>query len=67
MTTKKKKAQNIRVNITLDEADYQTIVGKAKADYAKVATWIKQFLLRNMFIVHHNEPTSTNPDETDNM
>ena len=43
-----KKIQNVKMNLTLPEEFYQVLKEKAQNDYVKVATWTKQFLMKNL-------------------
>jgi hypothetical protein len=43
-----KKTQNVKMNLTLSPEFYQVLKENAKSDYVKVATWTKQFLMKNL-------------------
>jgi hypothetical protein len=43
-----KKIQNVKMNLTLPEEFYQVLKENAQNDYVKVATWTKQFLMKNL-------------------
>lgn len=43
-----KKSQNVKMNLTLSKEFYQVLKLNATADYMKVATWTKQFLMKNL-------------------
>jgi len=43
-----KKNQNVKMNLTLPEEFYQVLKENAQNDYVKVATWTKQFLMKNL-------------------
>jgi hypothetical protein len=44
----KLKIQNVKMNLTLPQEFYQVLQQKAKEDYVRVATWTKQFLMKNL-------------------
>lgn len=43
-----KKSKNIKMNLTISPEFYQVLQENAKSDYVKVATWTKQFLMKNL-------------------
>ena len=43
-----KKAKNVKMNLTISPEFYQVLQENAQSDYVKVATWTKQFLMRNL-------------------
>lgn len=45
---KEKKLQNVKMNLTLPQEFYQVLRENAQNDYVKVATWTKQFLMKNL-------------------
>jgi hypothetical protein len=45
---KEKNNQNVKMNLTLPEEFYQVLKENAQNDYVKVATWTKQFLMKNL-------------------
>lgn len=40
--------QNIKMNLTLEREFYELLQKNAKQDFVKVATWTKQFLMKNL-------------------
>ena len=42
------KSKNVKINISLDNEFYELIKEKASNDYMRVATWTKQFLMKNL-------------------
>ena len=40
--------KNVKMNLTLPEEFYQVLKKNAQNDYVKVATWTKQFLMKNL-------------------
>lgn len=40
--------KNVKMNLTLPEEFYQVLKKNAQNDYMKVATWTKQFLMKNL-------------------
>lgn len=40
--------KNVKINISLDNEFYELIKEKASHDYMRVATWTKQFLMKNL-------------------
>jgi len=43
-----KKAKNVKMNLTLSQEFYDLLQQNASEDYVKVATWTKQFLMKNL-------------------
>lgn len=43
-----RKIQNVKMNLTLPVEFYQVLKENAQNDYVKVATWTKQFLMKNL-------------------
>lgn len=43
-----RKIQNVKMNLTLSPEFYQVLKENARNDYVKVATWTKQFLMKNL-------------------
>lgn len=43
-----KKSKNIKMNLTISPEFYQVLQENAKSDFMKVATWTKQFLMKNL-------------------
>ncbi len=43
-----KKPQIVKMNLTLSREFYQVLQQQAQSDYMKVATWTKQFLMKNL-------------------
>ena len=43
-----RKIQNVKMNLTLPVEFYQVLRENAQNDYVKVATWTKQFLMKNL-------------------
>lgn len=46
--SKIKKNQVVKMNLTLSREFYQLLQTHAKGDFMKVATWTKQFLMKNV-------------------
>jgi hypothetical protein len=42
------KSKNVKMNLTIPPEFYQVLQQNAKSDYVKVATWTKQFLMKNL-------------------
>jgi len=40
--------QNVKMNLSLDRDFYELLKASAEKDYVKVATWTKQFLMKNL-------------------
>ena len=40
--------QNVKMNLSLEKDFYELLQARAKQDYVKVATWTKQFLMKNL-------------------
>jgi len=43
-----KKTKNVKMNLTLSPEFYHLLQQNAQNDYVKVATWTKQFLMKNL-------------------
>ena len=43
-----KKTKNVKMNLTITPEFYQVLKQNANSDYVKVATWTKQFLMKNL-------------------
>jgi hypothetical protein len=50
-----KKNQVIKMNLTLTREFYQLLQDNARADYMKVATWTKRFLMKSLLDRHKAE------------
>ncbi len=46
--TKIKRIKNVKMNLTLSPEFYHVLQMNAQNDYVKVATWTKQFLMKNL-------------------
>jgi len=40
--------QNVKMNLSIDKDFYDLLKARAEKDYVKVATWTKQFLMKNL-------------------
>ncbi len=40
--------KNVKMNLTIPPEFYQVLQRKSRKDYVKVATWTKQFLMKNL-------------------
>ncbi|MGD0340499.1 MAG: hypothetical protein ABSA76_02150 [Bacteroidales bacterium] len=45
---KRLRKTTVKMNLSLDKDFYELLQDRAKDDYVKVATWTKQFLMRNL-------------------
>ncbi len=43
-----KNIKNVKMNLTLPQEFYDLLQQNARGDYVKVATWTKQFLMKNL-------------------
>lgn len=43
-----KTQQIVKMNLSLDKEFYELLQDKAEKDYVRVATWTKQYLMRNL-------------------
>lgn len=43
-----KQKKNVKMNLTLSPEFYDLLQQNAREDYVKVATWTKQFLMKNL-------------------
>jgi hypothetical protein len=46
---------NVKINLSLSNEFYEVLQKNAKQDYVKVATWTKQFLMKNLLDQHNTE------------
>ena len=60
-----KKRQVIKMNLTLTREFYQLLQDNARADYMKVATWTKQFLMKSLIEGHKAESKCLTSNETE--
>ena len=60
-----KKRQVIKMNLTLTREFYQLLQDNARADYMKVATWTKRFLMKSLIEGHKAEGNCLTQDETE--
>ena len=58
-----KNKQVVKMNISLERDFYKLLQDKANKDYVRVATWVKQYLMKNL--LDKNNPMS-NPVNDDN-
>lgn len=42
------KTKNVKMNLTIPPDFYQVLQQKAQENYVRVATWTKQFLMKNL-------------------
>ena len=43
-----KKQQVVKMNLSLEREFFELLQEKAKKDYVRVATWVKQYLMKNL-------------------
>ena len=43
-----KNKQVVKMNISLERDFYKLLQDKASKDYVRVATWVKQYLMKNL-------------------
>jgi hypothetical protein len=43
-----KNTKNVKMNLSIPPEFYQVLQQNAKQDYVRVATWTKQFLMKNL-------------------
>jgi len=43
-----KKQQVVKMNISLDRDFFELLQENARKDYVRVATWVKQYLMKNL-------------------
>jgi predicted DNA-binding ribbon-helix-helix protein len=48
MELTKERPRNVKMNLSLDREFYDFLKNKAEDDYIQVATWVKQFLKKNL-------------------
>ncbi len=61
---KMKNQQNVKMNLSLDKEFYELLQENAKQDYVKVATWTKQFLMKNLLEKNNSESKCLTKDGT---
>jgi hypothetical protein len=44
----KKNEKVVKMNLSMDSSFYELLKHRAKSDYVPVATWTKQFLMKNL-------------------
>ena len=59
-----KNQQNVKMNLSLDKEFYELLQENAKQDYVKVATWTKQFLMKNLLEKNNSESKCLTKDGT---
>jgi hypothetical protein len=47
--------QNVKMNLSLDRDFYELLKTRAEKDFVKVATWTKQFLMKNLLEKNNSE------------
>ena len=52
---KKIKQSNVKMYLSLDKDFFELLQEKAKQDYIHVATWTKQFLMKNMLYKNNSD------------
>jgi len=62
MKTMEKKPQ-VKMNLSLEREFYQVLKDHAETDYVKVATWTKQFLMKNLSEGHKADSKCVTPNE----
>ena len=60
-----KKTKNVKMNLTLSQEFYQLLKKNASDDFMKVATWTKQFLMKNLVERHNEEEKCVTQNGTD--
>ncbi len=62
---KKMKTQHIvKMNLSLDKDFYELLQDRAEKDYVKVATWTKQFLMKNLLEKNNSDSKCLTKDGT---
>lgn len=62
---KMKNQQNVKMNLSLDRDFYELLQANAKRDYVKVATWTKQFLMKNLLEKNNNDSKCLTKNENE--
>ena len=57
-----KNKQVVKMNISLERDFYKLLQDKANKDYVRVATWVKQYLMKNLL----ENNIMSNPSNDDN-
>ena len=52
---KMKNQQIVKMNLSLERDFYELLQDRAEKDYVKVATWTKQFLMKNLLEKNNND------------
>lgn len=61
---KRNKKSNVKMNISIDRDFYELLQEKASNDYMRVATWTKQFLMKNLLKNNSDSKCLTNERTT---
>ena len=59
-----KKSPKVKMNLSLDREFYQVLKDHAESDYVLVATWTKQFLMKNLSEGHKADSKCVTQNET---
>ena len=59
------KTKSVKVVLTLDQDFFKLLEAKAQADFMKVTTWTKQFLMKSL--LEYNKPILNNNKNGESM
>ena len=61
---KMKKQKVVKMNISLEREFFELLQEKAKQDYVRVATWVKQYLMKTLLEKNNSDNKSLTKNET---
>jgi predicted DNA-binding ribbon-helix-helix protein len=53
-----KKQQVVKMNISLEREFFELLQEKATKDYVRVATWVKQYLMKNLLEKNNSDDSN---------
>ncbi len=59
-----KNQEIVKINLSLEREFYELLKAHAKKDYVKVATWTKQFLMKNLLEKNNSDSKCLTNDGT---
>lgn len=62
-----KKQQVVKMNLSLEREFYELLQEKAKEDYVRVATWVKQYLMKNLLEKNNSDDKCLTKNERTGM
>lgn len=62
-----KKQQVVKMNLSLEREFFELLQEKAKQDYVRVATWVKQYLMKNLLEKNNSDDKCLTQNERTGM